>query len=385
MRSFFLFAVFLVVVSWSAQGQRINQSIALPDSIYSGKQGAFHVQGVAIDEANGHVYFSFTNKLIKMDLSGNLIGSVTGFSGHLGDLDFNTEDGKIYGSLEYKNDAIGKGISNKLGVETTPTNGFYIAIFDGARIIRPDMNAESEDLLRTVYLQEPVKDYEATVQVGKEVKSHRFACSGIDGVTFGPSFGKEKDAKRYLYVAYGVYGDTDREDNDHQVILKYDIAKWDRYGQHLAQGQLHRSGPAKPMEKYFVKTGSTRYGIQNLAYDPHTGNFFAAVYRGVKPQYPNYDLFVIDGHKKSQTETIYSDNKKIKVKTLSLLEAGPEDPKTGIRGWHFKWGATGLHPLGNGLFYISHNKKTKEGQQQTTIYKYKWVGDRENAFVLADE
>jgi hypothetical protein len=97
-------AILLIIIALNAQ----SQTIKLPDSIYSGKQGEFHVQGMVVDKAKGYVYFSFTNKLIKMDLSGKLIGSVTGFVGHLGDLDL-AEDGKIYGSLEYKNDAIGKG------------------------------------------------------------------------------------------------------------------------------------------------------------------------------------------------------------------------------------------------------------------------------------
>src|SRR5690606_5738652 len=144
--------------------------------------------------------------------SGRLIGSVTGFVGHLGDLDFNTDDGKIYGSLEYKNDAIGKGIKNELRVQdNNKSNGFYIAIFDGSKIVRSDMNAETEDLLRTVYLSEVVTDYEAQVQVGDNIKPHRFACSGIDGVAFAPSIGSSNVNKKYLYVAYGVYGDTMRD------------------------------------------------------------------------------------------------------------------------------------------------------------------------------
>ncbi|MNY29973.1 hypothetical protein D3C86_1640500 [compost metagenome] len=106
------------------------------------------------------------------------------------------------------------------------------------------------------------------------------------------------------------------------------------------------------------------------------------MYRGGKKEFPNYDLFVIDGHKKPGKAQISSDNQKINVKTLSLLEAGPKDSKTGIRGWNFKWGATGLCALGDGLFYISHNKKNKDGQQESTIYKYKWVGDTQNSFIL---
>jgi hypothetical protein len=42
----------------------------------------------------------------------------------------------------------------------------------------------------------------------------------------------------------------------------------------------------------------------------------------------------------------------------------------------FEWGAT------DGLFYISYPEKTKGGQQQSTIFKYKWVGDSQNSFIL---
>lgn len=381
MKRITLLSILLMAFAFGVDAQKYTAA-NLPASVYSGKQGKMHVQGVVVDQANGFVYFSFTNKLIKTDLQGNVVASVTGFVGHLGDLDFDPVSGKIYGSLEYKNDAIGKGISNKLGIKNSEDIGFYIAIFDTSRITKLDMDAEKEDLLRTVYVKEAVDDYQAKVKVGDKEVEHRFACSGIDGVALAPNIDNPKDGKKYLYVAYGVYGDTTRNDNDHQVILKYDIANWDKLGQKLSQETLHQSGPSKPLDKYFVKTGNSRYGIQNLAYDAYTGNFFAAVYRGAKSQYPNYDLFVIDGHQKSVQTSITSDNKTIKVKTLSLLQAGENDGKSGVRGWRFKWGATGLCPLGDGLFYISHNNKTKDGQQESTIYKYKWVGSDKEAFVL---
>jgi hypothetical protein len=371
--------LFLIAITALATGSQ-SQTIKLPDSIHSGKQGAMHVQGFVVDKANGYVYFSFTDRLIKTDLSGKLIGSVTGIIGHLGDLDL-SDDGKIYGSLEYKHDAIGKGIQKQLGVETSNEDGFYIAIFEGSRIVRPNMDAEKENMLRTVYLKEVVNDYTAKVKDGNEDRRHRFACSGIDGVAFAPAIGSS-NTEKFLYVAYGVYGDTARSDNDHQVILKYDVSDWGKYLQTLTQERLHHSGPEKPLDKYFVKTGSTRYGIQNLAYDAHSGNFFAAVYRGSKAQFPNYDLFVIDGKKTPVSSYIRAGNQNIKVTKLSLLEAGPKDPASGISGWHFKWGATGLYPLGDGLFYISHNSKTVDGQQQSTIHKYKWVGDSKTAFML---
>ena len=355
---------------------------SLPDSVSSGKQGNFHVQGIAVDQVNGFIYFSFTDKLIKMDLSGNLVGSVTGLVGHLGDLAFDPETNTIYGSLEYKNDAIGEGISKKLGLKNSNDINFYIAMFDASHIVKPDMDAGEGNVLKTVYLKEVVDDYKAKVKVGNRVLQHRFGCSGIDGVTIGPSIGNTNDPKKYLYVAYGIYGDTTRNDNDYQVILKYDIADWNKIGQRLFQENPHHSGPEKPLARYFVKTGNTRYGIQNLAYDNYTGNFFAAVYKGSKSRFPNYSLFVIDGHKKPGWGKIIADNKTIRVKTLSLLQAGLKDAGSGVRGWDFEWGSTGLFPLGQGLFYISHNRKTEDGQQTTTIHKYKWIGSNSEAFIL---
>lgn len=367
------------------------QGIILPDSIYSGKQGKMHVQGMAIDSANGHIYLSFTDKLVKLDLSGKLVGSVTGFVGHLGDLDIS--NGKIYGSLEYKSDAIGKGIKKTLGRSDKGEDAFYVAIFETSRIVRPDMNAEKEDLLKTVYIQEAVNDYKAKVQTEGKTQLHRFGCSGIDGITFAPAIGKNKstrdnskNAKQYLYVAYGIYGDTTRTDNDHQIILQYDITNWNSYAQNLNQESLHQSGPNKPDEKYFVKTGNSRYGIQNLAYDSHSGNLFAAVYHGAKSAFPNYDLFVIDGNARPVAAKLLSGEK---VKTLSLIGPSESNAKTVTvtrgkdvpAGWHFKYGATGLGPLGKGEFYLSHDKKSSDGQQQTTLHKYKWTGDKENPFV----
>ena len=374
-----LFVMWVIV----CQGQN-NAPGILPDSIFSGKQGRMHVQGIAIDQVNGFVYYSFTDKLVKTDLSGKLVGSVTGLVGHLGDLAFDPGTNTVYASLEYKNDAIGKGISKELGLKNSHDVNFYIAMFDGSRIVRPDMDAGEGNVLKTVWLKEVVDDYNAQVKEGNRTVAHRFGCSGIDGVTLGPSIGDVKDPKRYLYVAYGIYGDTTRDDNDHQVILQYNIDNWNKTGQKLVQENPHHSGPEKPIGKYFVKTGNTSYGIQNLAYDPYSGKLFAAVYKGAKSKFPNYSLFVIDGHKKPHTVTITSDNSIIKVKSLSLLQAGLRDAETGISGWNFKWGSTGLFPLGNGFFYISHNGRTTDGQQTTTIYKYKWVGNAHQAFVLAN-
>jgi hypothetical protein len=380
MKKILLLSVCLMLFILSGQAQKFTPE-SLPDSIFSGKQGEFHVQGMAVDQVRGFIYFSFTDKLIKMDMSGHLIGSVTGLVGHLGDITFDPKTNQVYASLEFKNDAIGEGISRELGLKNSNKIDFYIAMFNCAKMVKPDMNAQQGEVLRTAYLKEVVNDYRAVVKVGGRAVQHRFGCSGIDGITIGPSLGDPRSHQRYLYVAYGIYGDTSRNDNNHQVILKYDLAALNKSGRMLTQKDLHHSGPEAPLAKYFVLTGNTRYGIQNLAYDAYTGDFFAAVYTGTKPQFPNYNLFVIDGHQKPVKTSITSNNSTMKVESLSLLQAGLDDPKTGIRGWYFKWGSTGLFPLGDGYFYISHHKKI-DGQQATTVYKYKWVGSDKEAFAL---
>ena len=151
--------------------------MSLKHNIKIGDVTAGHVQGIATDKERRYMYFSFTTCLIKTDMDGNVIGSVSGFVGHLGCIAYNEEDGRIYGSLEYKYDAIGKGILNKLNAEKTE-DGFYIAIFDVDKLTREDMDAERDGIVSSVYLSEVVKDYTAP--------GHKYGCSGIDGVTFAP-------------------------------------------------------------------------------------------------------------------------------------------------------------------------------------------------------
>ena len=202
----------------------------LPRQIYSGEQGPFHVQGIAVDLDRGYMYFSFTTTLLKTDMQGNLLGSVEGMTGHLGCMTLNPDDGRLYASIEYKHDAIGKGILNKLeGVRNDEQTGFYVAVFDVDRIDRIGMNAEKDDVMKTVYIKEAVDDYYAKVSNNGQELEHRFGCSGIDGVTFAPAFGQSRDGKKYLYVAYGIYGDTLRTDNDYlnaQAAAACQNARW---------------------------------------------------------------------------------------------------------------------------------------------------------------
>ncbi|MEV0996640.1 hypothetical protein [Nonomuraea sp. NPDC050202] len=343
----------------------------LPPEIDGGAWTAGHVQGMAIDQRKGYMYFSFTNLLVKTDLQGKLIGSVTGFTGHLGDLDFNSQDGRVYGSLEYKEQ-----------------ESFYIAIFDVDRITAPDMDAQTTDVVKTVYLKEVVADYVADMNgdgtfdgnVGN-TPDHRYGCSGIDGVSFGPEFGK-KHGKQKLTVAYGIYANTTRQDNDHQVLLQYDIQQWKKYERPLTESAPHRSGPERVDGKYFAYTGNTTYGVQNLQYDEHTGNWMMAVYKGTKPQFPNYTFFMVDGGARPRTGELAGQPQAERGKLLTLAPGGLEDAATGVRGWQFT-GEYGLVSLGGGRYYVAKaGKVTEDGVSKHTgqAQLYRWTGQSPTPF-----
>ncbi len=301
-----------------------------------------HVQGIAVDAKREHMYFSFTTCLIKTDMQGNILGSVTGLAGHLGCIAYNYDDGKVYGSLEFKQDSIGRGILANLGSTKQLQDGFYITIFDVEKIDRMDMDAEKDGVMTAVFLKEVYDDYAAP--------GHRYGCSGIDGTTFAPAFGAS-GGTNYLYVAYGIYGDIERQDNDHQVLLQYDISDWQQYARPLNQEDMHRCGPEVPTAKYFVFTGNTTYGIQNLEYDPATGMMLAAVYKGKKEQYPNYPMYFIDCSKAPELRQLPGIGQE--AECLSLASMGECHEATGICGSRFPHGSTGIASLGNGCFYIS--------------------------------
>lgn len=357
-----------------------TQKQPLPLNIYSGIWNAGHVQGIAVDTERKYMYFSFTTVLVKTDMAGNVVGTVTGLLGHLGCLEFNDEDGRVYGSLEYKNDKIGQGILKREKSDKQLEDAFYVAIFDVDKITREGMSAEKDGIMTTVYLPTVLEDYKAKVPttLGKQT-DHRFGCSGFDGISFGPAFGKS-DGRRYLTVTYGIYSDLGRTDNDYQVVLQYDTRKWAQYEKPLSQDSMHRNGPAKPNGRYFVFTGNTSWGIQNLEYDAETNLWFMAAYKGKKPEFANFGIFVVDGSKAPVKQTLKGVEYVKKAPVLSLLEKGERDPKhPEVYGWKFKHGTTGLCSLGGGLFYISHNGKNEQGQF-SNVKLYRFVGTEDKAF-----
>ena len=317
-------------------------------TVNSGNTG--HIQGIAIDKERKYAYQSFTTTLIKTDLNGNIIGSVTGLAGHLGCIAYNYDDGKVYGSLEFKHDKIGKGILDRIGRVDNIKDGFYIVCFDVDKITKVGMDAEKDGVMTAVFLQEVLNDYTAP--------NHKYGCSGIDGITLAPEFGSDSD-KKYIYVAYGICGDDKRVDNDYQVLLKYDVDVLNAYAKPLNQLNMHASGPEAPNDKIFVYTGNTTFGIQNLEYDPFSKTIICAVYVGHKEQFPNYTTYFIDVTKPVKQLDLVGINEKGSVASLKNL--GVLHKESGIYGCNFPYGSTGIATLNNGYFYVSEPFNTESG------------------------
>lgn len=297
-----------------------------------------HIQGLALDKKEKCLYCSFTSAFFKCDLEGNVIGSVTGINGHLGAMTYEPKSKKVYASLEIKDDEIGRGVSDALGAERheKAASRFYVAEIDVRKIDR--LEVPFEDAMTLHPIEEVAKDYLDTVEVNGVTLEHKYGCSGMDGVAIAPGFGA-KGKEKFLYVAYGVYGDTTRVDNDYNILLCFRM-----------------DDLAKPVHKYFVKTGNTRYGVQNMTYDADSERLYLAVYKGSKSQYPNYSLFSLDIHQKpfmGKLESVpYEENE---VEQVSVTE-----------GSFFKWGSTGLYSFGDGRWYISKNGK-KDGYQFSDV------------------
>jgi hypothetical protein len=374
-KHFSILLLFLSAVVAMAQSAAPSPFARLPLKQNGGTWPTSHVQGIAVDLQGGYIYYSFTTLLAKYDFNGKLVGTLVGWAGHLGDLDFNPRDGRVYGSLEYKKD-----------------RAFYIAVIDVSRLNQIGLEAAKSEIFRTVYLPEVVNDYAADLNGDgvfdgdvAQTADHRYGCSGIDGVSFGPEFG-HTDGPRYLTVAYGIYSNLARNDNDHQVLLQYDTSDWARYERPLIESAPHHSGPTAVHGKYFVRTGNTNFGVQNLAYDETQQRWFLGVYKGTKPSFPNYLMFAVD----ARTQPALGDLVGVpgpggkgteRGQLLALAADGLADAATGIRGWNQK-ADVGLQPVGGGLFYLAVNSGTR-GKQTGDVTLHRWTGTPSAPFVPA--
>lgn len=347
----------------------------LPQSIYSGEyRSGGHVQGIAVDTKRGFVYYSFTTMLLKTDMQGNPVGSVIRLAGHLGCITYDTDKNMVYGSLELKHDAIGSGIINQTGWDPSSEDSFYLVAFDCAAIDRMNMNAECDNVMSAVYLADVVRDYSENDKVSG--KKHRYGCSGIDGTGLGPIFGGGEEK---IMVAYGVYGDTERSDNDYQIILQYGRDVFEKYGCQLNQANPHHSGPETCEQRYFFYTGNTTYGVQNLEYDKHSNVWFFSVYKGNKVEFDNFKMYYVDGAIAPQMQSLNGRGTEQGL-VLASAKMGTEGKQSEIYGVNFPYGSTGMASIGNGEFYFSIDGSDKDKGYFTTVTKYKFNRDKKDLF-----
>ena len=344
-----------------------------PFSLAGGKWNVKHCQGITVDRTKGYVYYSYTTLLVKCDRDGNIVGTVTGFNGHLGDISFNKKDGKVY-----------------CGYYTEGRKDFYVVIFNVDKITKSGMKATDPELVRTVHLEEVCKDYNADANGNGKIDStsvdspdRRFGCSGIDGVEFGPSF-LEPSKENYLTVAYGIYPNTEREDNDYQVLLQYDVSDWwQKYAKPYAVNKYHQSGPEKCDGKYFVYTGNTTYGTQTISYFEEMNIWLLNCYAGKKSKFNKFTLFAVDGDVKPEMQLLKGQPEPTLGYVLSLYQDGIYDKKHDIYGWYANDGRKGMAYMGDGLFYIVTAYQSWVGTQTAICYLNIWNPHDGKPFSLA--
>ena len=341
----------------------------LPESIVVTGEGPSHVQGIALDAEAECLYLSFTTQFVKADLQGHVLASLDGIQGHLGAICFDPSRRLVFASLEYKDDQIGRGIAVELGVAPVRVSSFYIAVIDVDKLSSPD------EAMRLFRVRDAVKDYADTVALDARTHPHRYGCSGIDGIAIGPEPGSI-GGERFLYVAYGIYGDVTRSDNDYQVLLQFDIDKVLRRAAPVTPGQMPSKGAAA-RRRFFVRTGNTCWGVQNMAFDPLRGEMLLCVYPGLKPAFPNHRLYSVNWSRapfKAHLEGVpYQSGK---VWQLSLTGSPGK-----YHGWDFPYGSTGICWTEGSEWMVSVPSKSPDGHPVCTVRKYLRERDAEDIFM----
>ena len=353
----------------------------LPNTINTPRSRGGHIQGIAYDKVNECIYCSFTTELLKLDLEGNIVGSVVSLVGHLGCIAFDEQSRRLYGSLELKHDSIGRGIMGRTGVQLSNEDAFYVVSFDVDKIDRVGLHAEKDGIMTAAYLADVARDYAEVDEVSGCL--HRYGCSGIDGITLCPAF--DGSGKKLLTVAYGIYSEIERTDNDHQVLLQFDACELERLSRPLEQTAPHHSGEEMIGARCFFYTGNTSWGVQNLEYDEGSGLLLFAVYVGKKPEFTPFKLFTARADSaKPATLSGRGGESALLLEDARLGQLGEH----GVYGSHFLYGSTGLCSLGDGLFYVSEPKGEKvevDGEKvryySSTIRKYRFDPSSEELFV----
>ena len=251
-------------------------------------EGCGHLQSFCCDDELNYMYFTFTDRLIKVDMRTNeVVGTMTGLragsisnGAHLGCLTY--KDGWIYGTLEYK-------------VEER----WYIAAIDADKIVG-DVNFADPGVMYAIHVPDVDDDFRDNLNAGEHVNSassmgHRYGLGGIDGLTFGTLPGAGMDSKEYLLLSYAPYGNSTRYDNNNQIINVYDPDKLDDYLLPFTEDRDEPDG-LRCEQQLFMFTGNQEWGVQNLEYDKDTGDLWMMCYgRPGGSAFPSGTMYLVDG------------------------------------------------------------------------------------------
>lgn len=198
----------------------------------------YHLQGFSSDGT--HMYWSFTDSIVKTTLDGTMRRQTLVEGGHLGDCDY--YDGKVYSTyLGYP----------PAGRPWGEWSTFKVYVFD----------AQDLSLLKIMNLD--ICDYYNSVS-GTDEDTRGFR--GVDGICFAPD---PETGVTKMFIACAL---RTAEKYSNQIILQFDT-----------DGTYEK--------EYHIPTGNTVFGIQNLDYDAVNREFWFSVYGGSEPYMPKELLF----------------------------------------------------------------------------------------------
>lgn len=315
-----------------------------------------HLQGVTKDDKNEFIYYSFTDRLVKVNMrTGQMVASVNLFeSAHLGDLAY--YDGMVYGSLNcdyYK--------------YYRPTDKMHVARFDVSEMT--EMNMDYQDIMTTISI-DAVNRRDGT----------REDPTGYDGITFGPMPG-DNSGDIYMILAC----DLAHSDKTNHAMFAYNVKDLEGKFQSLTDPtNPHRTQNLSPSKTWYFYLGYIRLAAQTLEYNAEENEYWLTYYQGEQEGYLNAWMYVIDASKAptqkqvdfgTSSEPGYSSSGSqiLNVQTLTLKEVGTYHESTGV------WGITelihnvtvGFIPLGNDYFYIGYNGET-DGKQYGYVRLFKF-------------
>ena len=303
------------------------------------RSGQYHVQGLAFDPRSQCVFLSTTTAIVKMSLDGSVLGSVVGFHGHIGAVTLDTLHRRLYASLEDLDDALCTNMARYANRQPVSREQIVMSIVE---VDIDKVNAKNMPFREVAVLHplhEPLSDYRTEVNMDGKSYEGRFSCKGIDALAIGPAIGNASDEARYLYVACISDNDTLRADSEYNRLLCYRLDDF-----------------SHSVHQYFIRTGLTSYGIQNMEWDSFRQCLHLFVYPGQKSSNPNYSQFSIDVTQPSYYAPLQG---------VSYFTEPVEQLKVASAS-HFAAGAQGICQFDESRFLTAEYKKI-DNHRYTTI------------------